>query len=313
MKAVQALLAASMLVVGTACVTVIPLGAVEAEADAGDAGAPADAKVEGGPSCRDLPAGTSTRTTKHAGLDRTYTVVRPAGVDPCAPVAALLAFHDEGSMGELDSERSAIVTATAARAGALAISIVGSVGPRGTSGWSCAGCRGLETADDVGLVRAIVAELGIDRRRSALMGVGVGGSFVHRLLADLPFRALGTAPGSTGSPSPPRPVAEVAPVSIVLEHGELDPVFPYVGGIGNRGDSVTSFPDAVTFWKEAGGCKGPPDERVTMRTSSQTFSCNGVEVIAVKWLGEKHAIPDGDPDDPRLSLAAIVERLLTER
>ena len=163
-----------------------------------------------------------------------------------------------------------------------------------------------------------MAELGLDPARLSAFGRDVGGSFVHRLAAELPLTAGAVFAGTLGTTSPgggaavARPVA-VAPVTMILAHGDNDAVFPVDGGLGTRGEEVTSFDLAFAFWRAASGCTGTPIENATVQSRTGKVACNGVTVMATRWRDAKHIIPDSDPENPELAVTAIIERLLAAR
>lgn len=304
----------------TGCSTVIPLGgaADQPAPDAGTGGP--DAGAEGGsavdaPRCRDLAVGNVTHSLTHAGRVRKYQVIRSASVDTCTKMRAVFAFHALDSGSTSDSARRLLIAAAADRAGALSIFVEGAASTNGQTGWSCAGCAAFAGSDDVGLVRRIVNDIGLDPRRLTAVGVDQGGSFVHRLAAELPLAGafvlsgalVETAGGDVASVVRPTPTA---PVTIVLEHGELDPVFPIDGGTGNRGEAMSPFAEAVSFWQAASGCANAPIVAMTAATTSTTLACQAASVLSVRWKSAKHAVPDTDPDDSQLAFTAVLDRLL---
>lgn len=298
-----------------ACTTVIQVGATPVEiADAGDGGArPPDAST----GCVELAVGPSSRTIQHAGLTRRYEVVRSANTPSCGKLQALFGFHALGSNATTEGQRGEIVLERMAPTEAIGVFINGAENARGQTGWGCAGCDEFEAADDIGLVRAIIAELGIDPSRSVALGADIGGSFVHRLVAELPLAAgaviggtLGSAVDNANANTIVRPTAK-APAAMFLQHGADDPVFPFGGGRGERGPFVSSFADATTFWRRANGCFDEEPKVVTTSLSStQHVECNGFPIWSTRWTGAKHVPPDSDPENPDIGLRAIVDRLL---
>lgn len=301
-----------------ACGSVIPLGGAPDDG----AAATSDGGGEGGSEtgtpvgCLDLPVGRSVRTLTHASKTRTYQVTRTAGIDTCAKMPAIFAFHGLNGTTAENSDRRAVMEAAAERASVLVIAPAGATDASGITGWSCSGCTSYAANDDVGFVRAIITELGLDTARLSAAGHDVGGSFVHRLAAELPLAAGAVFSGvlGVGPPGGPitRPVAS-QPVTMILVHGDADAVFPFVGGLGTRGETVTSFPEAASFWRVASGCSSSPVITTTALSASQRIGCNGIEVRLTRWPGAKHLVPDLDPDNPDVAFRAIVERLLAQR
>lgn len=302
-----------------ACGSVITLGSAPDDGTTvldGGGGNEAGPEVDAAPGCRDLPVGRSVRMLTHASKPRTYQVTRAASVDTCARMPAIFAFHGLNGTTSENSDRLADMEAAAERAAALVIAPAGAVDASGITGWSCSGCASYASSDDVGFIRAIIAELGLDTGRLSAVGHDVGGSFVHRLAAELPLAAGAVYSGVLGvGPRGgviTRPVAS-GPVTMILVHGGQDAVFPFGGGVGTRDETVTSFPEAASFWRVASGCSSAPVITTTALTDSQRIACNGIEVRITRWPGARHLVPDFDPDNPDLAFPAVVERLLAQR
>lgn len=311
------------------CTTEIWLGgsALDAGADVAtsdastDASTDASARVDASLLCVDVPVGTSMRSLSHAGRVRNYQVVRGEGVDPCQKNQAVFMFHGFDNVGSLVGSKQMVVIAAAARAKALVVAMEGSADTAGRLSWGCAGCAGFQDADDVGFVRAVVQDLRLDPARISAFGADTGGAFVHRLAGELPLAAGLVSQGFLGSDSSGnsasivRPTPTTVPVTMFIQHGEKDPVFPFGGGVGTRGDAVTSFDEAVAFWRTANGCSSGPTVTSTAATVVERSVCGAVEIVSVNWREGGHGVrlPEDDPDNPSISFTATVDRLLAAR
>lgn len=298
---------ASIVVGLTGCATDITLGGRVVDASAPD-GSTGDAGCT-------LTQGTNARTTLHAGRERSFEVLAPAGIDPCTVRAALFLFHGERNAADPARDKIARVVDAASRAGMLAIFPRGTVNAAGRESWACAGCdAALEAVDDVGFVRSIVTQLALDPRRVAAVGVDVGGSFVHRLAAELPLAAGVVRGGSVGAASSGGagsvvlPKAPAAPVTMILHHGDADVPFPFAGGQAPSGGPYrTSFAESVEFWRAAGSCT-PLDRRTTAQTDVGRAACQGgASLVAVQWLGSGNKPPEEDPENPDASFQTAID------
>lgn len=264
-----------------------------------------------------IAPGATTRTLMHAGLTRTYLLVVPDGLDPCVSPRVLLAIHGRSADGDPTTGRRSAIVDAANRARVLAVFPQGLAGAKGEPSWACAGCDPvLEPNDDVGFVRALLADLRADRRVVAI-GNGEGGAFVHRLAAELPLTAGVVLGGVLGSAQTGRASDVVRPVAksgltMILHHGDDDRQFPIDGGLA-AGVYRTPFAEALDFWRVAGGCSKPDSAIETTTTKSVRSGCTGnIEVIAVRWKNTGHTIPDADPENDGASVAAALDLALSK-
>ena len=225
------------------------------------------------------------------GVLRTYLVHVPANLLGRVPL--VLAFH--GHFGT--AARMVRITRFDALADADGFVVAY---PDGLGGSWNDGRPQTAGADDVGFVRALVAELSrtypIDPKRVYATGFSNGGIFTQYLgcrAGDL-FAAI--APVSGYLPVAALDACRPARSPSVLEiGGDADPIVPYDGGtvaVGpvDRG-SILSAARSVAFWARAASCAEPP----AVAAGATTYaSCGrGRSVVLETVAGGGHAWPGG--------------------
>lgn len=226
-----------------------PGAATTTTSDSGDDSTTAAAACPQAP----LAAGDHTVELMHDGLKRTALVHVPAGLDPEQPTPVVFNFHGYLNTPELQQSFSGM-TPKADAAGYIVVY------PSGTeTSWNAGDCCGNAAAkkvDDVGFVRALVAELQtrlcIDPKRIFATGMSNGGFMTHRLAceaADL-FAAFAPVSAVNGMDEckPSRPVP------MLMFNGTADVLVIYTGG-GNGG-VFGSAPQTFADWAERDGCIG---------------------------------------------------------
>jgi len=155
--------------------------------------------------------------------------------------------------------------------------------------------------DDVGFVRAIVAELEasykIDPRRIYSTGLSNGGIMSQRLACDASdlFAAIGPVSGTLNDPD----CHPKAPVSIIEFHGTADQHVPYDGGNGDKSLTNVAFVsvrDTIDEWVQFDHCLSAP-QTVTIaniRHDIYSICATGVTVELYTILGGGHAWPGGN-------------------
>jgi polyhydroxybutyrate depolymerase len=162
------------------------------------------------------------------------------------------------------------------------------VRPEGTGGlqsWNggdtCCGTALAQGVDDVGFMKALLAELQtqlcVDESRVYASGLSNGGALSHRLGCDAADVFAAVAPVAypiafipMSKCSPSRPIA------VMHSHGTNDGTVSYNGSFG-----VPSAPESFAEWADIDGCSGSPVETYSKGNSHcDTYqSCeDGVEV-----------------------------------
>jgi polyhydroxybutyrate depolymerase len=216
--------------------------------------------------------GDHTYSLDRGGL-RKYLVHVPRNYDPAVPTPVLMAFHGGGGHMALqaDDARYGLISKSES-AGFIAVF------PNGYSPWPggrlatwnagacCAAARD-QHIDDVGFVRAIVAELpqrfNVDVHRIYATGMSNGGMLTHRLACEMAdvFKAIAPVAGTdnTLSCSPSRPI------SVIEFHARDDDHVLFNGGAGagafrdeSKVADFTSVPETIARWTRRNGCTAAP-------------------------------------------------------
>ncbi len=268
-----------------------------------------------------LPAGDLTRSLTHEGRERSYLLHVPERLDFSQPLAVVFVFHG-GTGNAQNALQMSGFNAVADQNGFLVVYPNGT-GPLGSDKlltWNGGGCCGYaqeNKVDDIGFVRAIVADLqnltAIDPRRIYATGMSNGGILSHRLgceAADL-FAAIAPVAGTLNfSPCEPS-----SPISVLMFHGTADQHLPYEGGVGAKslaGVDFASVGESADFWTTFNGCNAQPQTESFADIRHETWSgCQeeaAVELYTI--LGGGHAWPGGNSsgrpgaDQPTQTLSA---------
>lgn len=268
------------------------------------------------------------RALPHDGIERSYLVHLPAAPPAEGPLALVVVLHGGGGSGESAARQTGFSDESDRRGFIVAYPngtdrrrpLLNARGRPGLLTWNAGLCCGFameNRIDDVGFIRAMVAELAgaypIDRRRIYAAGLSNGGMMAYRLgceAADL-FVAVGVVAGALTV----RPCVPAAPVSLIHIHGSADENVPIDGGVGRRSSTRTRYPPltaSIATWVDANRCAQPP--RQTRAPSGvqtlEYLDCRGGSAIALYVIaGGGHSWPGGQRllatlDAPSPALAA---------
>ncbi|HMA35061.1 MAG TPA: PHB depolymerase family esterase [Chloroflexia bacterium] len=278
---------------------------------------------------RPAPGGTPpaagrdlTGTLTFGGYTRTYLLHLPPAYHGDTPFPLVVNIH--GGAGNAAGEvRLTGMNPEADRQGFLVVY------PDGTGRledklltWNAGTCCGYALAhqvDDVGFVRALIAELGrhyaIDPRRVYATGMSNGGMMAYRLGCELADQIAAIAPVA-GAQDGLR-CRPAQPVAVIAFHGTADDHVPYAGGHGSAALSPAvdrSVAYAMAFWAQADGCAARPQTATQGHIVHDTYTgCTGataVELYTVQDGG--HAWPGGVawPGGPPPTQEIAASRLL---
>ncbi|HXX48687.1 MAG TPA: PHB depolymerase family esterase [Myxococcota bacterium] len=257
--------------------------------------------------------GDSARRIAWAGEERSYLLHVPPHL--AEPLALVVVLH--GGLG--NARATMLQTGFSDAADVHGFAVVYPNGSHGTfasllavgrpkylvwNGGRCCGFASEHRVDDVGFVRAVVAEvereLPIDPKRVYATGISNGGMMSYRLACEASdvFAAVGVVSGAQVTPR----CAPAEPVSVIHLHGDADSYVPLAGGHGQL-TRVAYPPTAQTlaFWRAADGCSAEPREttpRPGVHLSVYGDCRAGSEVELYRIEGGGHSWPGGD----RLSL-----------
>jgi polyhydroxybutyrate depolymerase len=271
-----------------------------------------------------LPAGESTRTLTHDGLKRSYILYAPASLNRSQPAAVVFVLH--GGAGNAGTAiRMSGFNAAADKNGFLVVypNGTGRLGAEILLTWNGGGCCGYaqeKNIDDVGFLRAVVADLqsfaAVDLNRIFATGMSNGGILSQRLgceAADL-FAAIAPVSGTLNFP----PCNPSRPVPVIEFHGTADEHVPYNGGNGPQSLTNVDFAsvkDSIGFWTSFDGCNPQPQSNTADVVRHDTWTgCRGgasVELYTIiggghSWPGGAAAESDLDPSTGNISATQLI-------
>ncbi|WP_291091290.1 PHB depolymerase family esterase [Hydrogenophaga sp.] len=238
---------------------------------AGAAGFPLTGASQGAASVPEsiTRAGEHRFTLQHGGLSREYLVHVPARYRAGTPMPLVLSFHGGGGNMDIQAnDRTYGLISHAEKAGYVAVFPNGFSRLRSgkLATWNAGLCCGQareRNVDDVGFVRAVVADvrhrLNIDPDRVFAQGMSNGGMLSYRLaceMADI-FTAIAAVAGTDGSPA----CAPSRPVSVLHIHALDDDRVLFNGGSGRASATHVNFvsvPETVAKWARLNGCEAAP-------------------------------------------------------
>jgi polyhydroxybutyrate depolymerase len=168
--------------------------------------------------------------------------------------------------------------------------------------------RGLSPADDVGFIRALIAELQtsykIDPRRVYATGISNGGFFSNRLACDLTDKIAAIASVAATMPEALVPACKPSrPISVMFIHGTKDPLVPIEGGpVARTHGNAVSLERAAQFWRDwdqtsANAIEEQIPDRAhdgtTVRRQVFEKGKDGSEIIVYTIKGGGHTWPGG--------------------
>jgi len=244
---------------------------------------------------------------RFGGLDRSYIMHVPPGPAVARPV--VINFHGGGSNGE-SQERYTQMDAVADREHFIVVY------PNGTGRgrflvWNAGTCCGAAPAkhiDDVGFIRAVIADLAkrtpIDRSRIYATGLSNGSMMSYRMAAEAPDVVVAIA-GVSGS----MVLAQfhpTLPVPIMHFHSVDDPRALYNGGLGPPFPMTATrafhppVEQQLAKWIAFDGCPSTPKVEKRLAGDGTTAvklvygPCKGAPVVFWKMSGSGHVWPGKD-------------------
>jgi polyhydroxybutyrate depolymerase len=225
-----------------------------------------------------------------AGKTRGYKVHVPRNYDPAVPAPVLFALHGYQQNAAMFVVEGTGLVAKSDQEGFVLVMPNGVQEDLLGGSWNagvCCGAAADQKLNDVGLMRAIYAEVrkhvNIDSRRVYATGLSNGGFMAHRLgceAADL-FVAIaplagtiGTAElGAIGTSLDPdfRSCDPVQSIAVLYMHGDGDPIVPYTG-----------MKPTLDHWASKNGCSST--------TGPATHPASGGDTTCVTYAGCKAGV-----------------------
>ena len=230
-------------------------------------GGSADASSDSAPATCGLRAGargTSNRSMMLGGLNRTYIVYLPTGVDPSTPIPLVMVFHGYTMSGQDMYDVTDYTSIADGYHVALAFPD-GESGPNSASApWNvgddvCPATAGVAppnaSGDDLAFIDAMRADIAqdqcLDGDHEFVTGFSMGGYFAHHVGCERPdIRAV--APHSGGTH--PLDDCPVTKKPVIIFHGLSDPVIPAGCDDPSAGGTPSGFPASALAWAQHNGC-----------------------------------------------------------
>jgi polyhydroxybutyrate depolymerase len=262
----------------------------------------------------------ATGTIVVGGVNRTYVVHVPAKRGASVPL--LLSFHGHFGTGA-GQARLTKFSALSDRYGFIVVY------PDGINrGWND-GREGSKGADDIGLVKALIADFSrrypIDPKRVYVNGFSNGAMFAQYVGCTLASQIAAIAPVSGYMPTEDAARCHPArPIPVLEVGGAADPVMPFTGGeiklLGfNRGTAVLGAEQTISMWANNAKCKGPSpfaalapiaaNDGTSVTRTSYVSCVKGSNVVLYTVIGGGHAWPGGRQYAPRFIIGRASRQL----
>ena len=273
-------------------------------------------------------AGDPKLQLEYAGLDRSYLLHLPNPL-PNNPLPLVVVLHGGGGSAEsaakmtgfdaeADKEGFIVVYPEGTDRGHPFLSLFGKPGFLTWNAGSCCGYAQENNIDDVGFIRAVVAQVikdnAADPKRVYATGISNGGMMAYRMACEASDVFAAIAPVSAV-----QEVQDCKPsqaVSVFHIHGAEDQNVPIGGGVGKKAHEKelrAPVQESIDFWVKRDGCS------VTVRSQEPDVDmvnyggCDaGSEVSYFVIQDGEHAWPGGQQiaaflDKPSKALDATFE------
>ena len=243
------------------------------------------------PSCASAPElgpGNHSLTLEHDGVERTYLVHVPVGIEPTRAVPLVVDLH--GLTSSATAQAGISGWRAKADAEGFIVAHPQGLGNSWNGGDLCCGSSQQNDVDDEGFIRALVAQMQkdacIDPQRVYATGLSNGGAMSHLLACNAADLFAASAPVSMGNGT--RPCQPSRPISVVMTRGTRDTLVAFNGGL---------FPSAqedFEQWAALDGCEGEP---VPAHDLCQRYErCAGGVTVELCALDAGHVLYDNNQD-----------------
>jgi polyhydroxybutyrate depolymerase len=234
-----------------------------------------------------LQPSETTRKVTVDGVERSYLLHIPPGVDNLHAVPLVFAFHGAGEQPttmQLSSSFDEV-----ADKGHFVLVYPEGLGNTWNAGGKCCGYALINNVDDEAFVREMLSDLGtvvrIDTKRIYATGFSNGALLTYRLACDMSdvFAAIAPVAGTLAySPCEPE-----QPVSVLHVQGMADRTVPYEGG-GQLG--FPPLEQVIATWVDINDCPSSPTvdnpiEKIKRSAYTPCKAGTAIEVYAVESGG----------------------------
>jgi polyhydroxybutyrate depolymerase len=239
------------------------------------------------------------------GNTRDYHVFVPSSYDNSQPIPVVFDLHGLAS----NATQQQLISGWQAVAEANGFAVVRPEGSGSFQSWNggdtCCGQALAQGVDDVGFMKALVAELStelcVDEKRVYASGLSNGGAMSHRLACDAADVFAAVAP--VAYPIAYLPISKCSPsrpIAVMHSHGTNDGTVPYEGDFG-----IASAQDSFAEWADIDGCSGSPVQTYQQGNSHcETYqSCNAGVEVTLCTIDGPHLLYNNADDVPIASLA----------
>ena len=265
---------------------------------------------------------------EYAGLDRSYLLHLPDPL-PNNPLPLVVVLHGGGGSAEsaakmtgFDAEADQggfiVVYPEGTDRGHPLLSLFGKPGFLTWNAGSCCGYAQQNQVDDVGFIRAVVAQVikddGADPKRVYATGISNGGMMAYRLACEASDVFAGIAPVSAIQEVQDCKPAQA--MSVFHIHGADDQNVPIGGGVGKKAHEKevrAPVQESIDFWVKQDGCSVTVHSKESDVDMTNYGGCkDGSEVAYFVILDGGHAWPGGQRianflDEPSTALNATSE------
>ncbi len=272
------------------------------------------------------------RTFIYDGIERTYSIYLPKGIQQSHPVPLLFALHGGGGSAERWPEYTDYGFERLADRDHFIL-----VYPNAVDGhWNDG--RGVDkftshrkNIDDSGFLSHLMDKLAssypIDTRRIYVTGASNGGMMAHRLAAEHSDKIAAIAAVIASIPKNLQgKLHPTHPLSVLMMNGTDDPLVPWQGGeitFGRqRNGFVTSTEQTVKFWATHNHCSTPaktdqlpdvdPDDGTRVSRTRYSKCESGTEVVLYRISGGGHTWP-GSKDKRGLIGKMLIDSMVGKK